>query len=159
MSLAESEKSWVVYSKENIFGPVSALEIKAALRDSKVWNSDYVWKAGWESWKAISSIPIFTFESARQTSVPLSSPPNIPVPSPEEFKSVITPLVSAADLKTSSSNWDGRRLAWVGAGYVVAGPTGAVVATLLTSKGPKKRRQEKQEEIQTDSSFINQKNK
>ena len=159
MSLAESEKSWVVYSKENIFGPVSALEIKAALRDNKIWNSDYVWKPDWENWKAISSIPIFTFESAQQTTVPLSSPPNIPVPSPEEFKSVITPLVSGADLNSPSSNWDGRRLAWVGAGYIVAGPVGAVVATLLTSQGPKKRRQEKFEEIQKDSSYINEKNK
>jgi len=159
MSLAESEKSWVVYSKENIFGPVSALEIKDALRQNKVWSSDHVWKSGWESWKVISSIPVFAFESGRQTSPPVSAPPNIPVPSPEEFKSVITPLVSGADLNSPSSNWDGRRLAWVGAGYIVAGPAGAVVATLLTSQGPKKRRQEKFEEIQKDSSYINEKNK
>jgi hypothetical protein len=152
MSVAENEKIWVVFFGGNVYGPVSAMEIKYGLLDNKIKADDGLWKKGWNVWKRVQDIPLFAYQCSKSPGRDEPAP-ELPIPSAEDFQSVLTPQLSSKDVSTTV-NWSKKRLAIIGASYVIAGPVVAVAATVLTRQGSAKR-----EAIQTkDASYINDRN-
>ncbi len=153
MSIAENEKTWVAYCDDSAYGPLSALEIKQALLDEKLKDDDCVWKKGWSKWKQLKDIPIYSFESKKSpgSGRPI---PDIAVPDPKEFESVISPKVSTKELDTSN-NWDARRIAIVGGALCLGGVPSAAIAGVLTSKNKDK----KQAELDKNEKYIAPKNR
>lgn len=152
MSIAENEKVWVAHFDDNAYGPLSALEIKQALNEGKMKNDDCIWKKGWSSWKQPKTVPMFAFESKKAGGNDREIS-DLPVPSAEDFESIITPKVSAGELSTVK-NWDAKRLAIVGGAYLLAGPGVALIAGGLTSKA-----KDRTEELHRDQQYIDPKNK
>lgn len=159
MSIAENEKIWVVLHSADVFGPVSATEIKMAFREQKLNTASFVWKKGWTAWKSVTEIPLFKVELKDSAGSQTAPAPTLPVPSPENFESIITPVVSTSDLSVSHSKWDARRLAWVGGWYVLAGPVGAVVSAVVTSNSVEERRSKERADRLSNAEFIPIKNK
>lgn len=137
MSVAESEKVWVVHFGGETYGPVSAVEIKQGLLDQTIRSDDGLWKKGWSGWKRFQDIPLFAFQCKQSPGQDRPSP-ELPVPSAEDFQSVLTPQMTSKDVSTTV-NWSKKRLAIVGASYMVAGPIGAVAAGVITRTGKKQR--------------------
>jgi hypothetical protein len=152
MNISENEKDWLVYFDGAPCGPVSAVEIKKGLGDNKLNADDGVIKKGGSDWKKIKNIPLFFYDAKKHpgTNNPL---PDLPVPSIEEFNSVITPLIGTTDLK-KADNWSRRRLAIVGGSWVLLGAVGGIAAAVLTSKNNTKR----QKEDSRVAEFIDKKN-
>ena len=159
MSIAENEKIWVTLHCEDVFGPVSATEIRLAFREQKLNSDTFVWKKGWNAWKSVTEIPLFKIELKGNSASKPPPAPSLRVPSLENFESIITPVVSASDLSVSHTNWDARRLAWVGGSYLLAGPLGAVVSTVLTNGSVEERRSRERTERLSNADFIPDKNK
>ena len=152
MTVAENEKIWVAYSNDDTYGPLSAVEIKQALLHGKLKGDDCVWKRGWSNWKQPKDIPVFAFESKKSPGSNRSIP-DIPLPDPDQFDSLITPKVSETELDISK-NWDAKRISIVAGSGLLAGVPGAAIAGILTSKSKAK----KEEEAQRNKSYIDPKN-
>lgn len=153
MSLAESEKVWVAFCDPDLFGPLSAIEIKTYLTEAKLKDDDCLWKKGWNKWKQPKDIPLFAYECKKSIGTGKSIP-EIPIPDPEEFKKIITPKISASELD-NSTNWDAKRIAIVTSSALLAGIPGAIVAGVLSKKSQKR----KEEEQKKASNYIDNKNK
>lgn len=160
MSLNESEKSWVVARGADVFGPVSAIEIKMALRDASSAPTHF-WRRGWTAWKSAHEIPLFKSELKGSVMPPKES--ELPVPDSDSFEATIVPLLSAKDLRVEDSAWDCRRMMWVAGAYAFAGPLGGVVAVLATKGGAEERAQARRltesQQSRLDEVYINDKNK
>ena len=132
MSLSENEKVWIIFCEPDLFGPLSMIEIKNYLAKGKIKDDDCVWKKGWKKWKQPKDIPAFAYECKKSmgTGRPV---PEMATPDPEEFKSIISPKVSASELGTGK-NWDARRITIVAGSTLLAGIPGAIVAGVLSKK-------------------------
>lgn len=152
MTAHESERVWLLCKNSEIFGPMSAVEIKGALTQRQLQSDDPVWKKGWLAWKRLQDIPMFTFEckQSRGADRPL---PEIAIPDVDHFSSVIVPKVSAREIDIQT-NWSARRIAVVSGAAVVFGPLGALGATLLSAPSTEARR----EQQERDQALIDPKN-
>lgn len=132
MSVSENEKVWIVFCDPDLFGPLSVVEIKIFLSEGKIKDDDCLWKKGWKKWKQPKDVPVFAYECKKSmgTERPV---PELAIPDSEDFKSIISPKVSAAELDTGK-NWDARRIAIVAGSTLLAGVPGAVVAGVLSKK-------------------------
>lgn len=137
MSIAENEKLWVAYCDEGAYGPFSAVEVKRAITESKLYGDDCIWKKGWTKWKQIKDIPLYAYESKKNPGTGKEIP-DIPVPDAKKFESIISPKVSTKELDTGSA-WDTKRLTIVGTSFVLGGIIGAGIATGITTTNEKKR--------------------
>ena len=152
MSISENEKLWVICFGGNVYGPVSAMEIKHGLLEHKIKSDDGLWRKGWSTWKRVQDIPLFSFQCSKSPGRD-DPAPELPIPSADEFQSILTPQLSSKDVSTNV-DWTKKRLAIVGASYVVAGPVGAVAAAVLTRR---KATDKKSIQIE-DASYIASKN-
>lgn len=152
MSVSENEKVWVISFGGNVYGPVSAMEIKHGLLEHEIKSDNGLWRKGWSSWKRVQDIPLFQFECSKSPGQD-SAAPDLPIPSAEDFQSILSPQLSSRDVCTSV-DWTKKRLAIVGASYVLAGPVGAVAAAVLTRRGAA----DKELTQSKDASYIASKN-
>jgi hypothetical protein len=151
VSLAESEKAWVAFCDSDYYGLLSIMEIKCFMVEGKIKDDDCLWKKGWDKWKQPKDIPAFSYECKK--SIGKGRPiPDISIPDPEKFVSVISPKVMASELSTGK-NWDAKRVAIVAGSTVLAGIPGAVLSSMITKNSREKA------ELENSSKFINDKNK
>jgi len=152
MSAHESEKVWLACRNSEIYGPMSAIEIKGALSDKELCSDDPIWKKGWTTWKRLQDIPMFAYE-CRQSPGSDRALPELQIPDASQYSSVIVPRVSATEIDTHE-NWSTRRIAVVSGAALVFGPIGALGATILTTPSAKARR----EQQERDQAIIDPKN-
>lgn len=98
MSLSEEQKIWVITRDEIELGPYSATEIQQFIKLGEVCADDSVWKKGWNKWKKISDIPLFSILTDLKTGENRELTKK-PVPDAEKYKSEITPKISPKDIK------------------------------------------------------------
>ena len=132
MSLAENEKRWVVLCGDEIFGLVTAYEIKRAMHEGTIWADDCVWKKGWTQWKLLKDVPIFSYECAKSAERGRGIP-DVPVPGTEDFKNILTPQVSPEDLRTSK-RLGGIRAAFIVGSSILWGTPGAAFASCIAKR-------------------------
>lgn len=152
MSVHESEKVWLACINSEIYGPMSAIEIRGALSDRRLRSDDPVLKKGWTNWKRLQDIPLFAYGCTQSPG--LNRPlPELAVPDADQFSSLIIPKVSSHEIDTHK-NWSARRIAVVSGAAIVFGPIGALGATVLTKPSSQARREQKER----DQGFIDPKN-
>ncbi len=133
MSLAEHEKKWIVASNSQIFGPVSAYEIKCSMRDGEITADDCVWRKGWPQWRHIEDIPIFSYACPPRTDEKKNIP-DIPVPGSQEYQCILTPRISPDQLRTANYH-SGWHVALVIGASLVGGAPGAAFARCIAQRG------------------------
>lgn len=153
MNAHENEKVWVVCKNSEIFGPMSAVEIKGGLTNKELQGDDPVWRKGWTAWKRLQDIPMFAYE-CKQSPGANRALPEITIPDVDHFSSVILPKVSANEIRTHV-NWSARRIAVVSGAAVVFGPLGAFSAAVLTAPSAKTQRDQQER----DQAFIDPENR
>ena len=132
MSIDEDRKEWVVLSPSEMFGLVSAFEIKLGLRNGALRDDDCVWRKKWPSWKRIKDIPLFIYECrhARGADRPVAA---LPVPGMEEFKHVVAPSVSPNELCVACG-FPGLRAVFLVGSLLVGGIPGAKFASCIANR-------------------------
>lgn len=64
-TVSQDSNNWYVLKGENQTGPFSVTDVVKMLQEKMVFEFDYVWKAGMETWKRIAEISDFTPDSIR----------------------------------------------------------------------------------------------
>jgi len=64
-TISQDSNEWFVLRGENQTGPFSVTDVVKMLQEKMIYEFDYVWKAGMETWKRVAEIGEFTPEAIR----------------------------------------------------------------------------------------------
>ncbi len=98
MALIKEKKIWVIARDDKELGPYSATEIQQFINMGEVCAYDSIWKKGWDKWKLVGDIPLFSIlpnlKAGEKCEITKKD-----IPDSEKYTSEIKPMLTPDDVK------------------------------------------------------------
>ncbi|MBC7464594.1 MAG: DUF4339 domain-containing protein [Bdellovibrio sp.] len=70
------DRAWYILKQNNNYGPFSQGEMVQMLQSKTLFEFDFIWKKGLESWKRLADVPEFTADSMKELYQTFNKDPN-----------------------------------------------------------------------------------